>query len=324
MEIKNKSVLVSGGAGFIGSHVVDRLVKERPESIIVLDNFSLGKKENLEEAKKTFPKLKVINQDVADTKEVEKILEGNSVDIIFNLAVIPLPVSLEKPRWVFEENTKMTLTFLELARRGKFKTLVQFSSSEAYGSAIKVPMSENHPTNPTTTYGLSKLATDHLTLIYQNMYGIDASIIRPFNNCGPKQYAGNYIIPSTIRSIFSNKPIIIHGDGLQTRDWIYVTDTADAAIKICKTQSTRGKIINIASAKETTIKDLVHLIIKAADYKGKIIHTKPRPGDVRRHFADVSLAKSLIDFKCKVPLEDGIKNILKFYAKTMNLKNGKK
>ncbi len=317
MEIKNKSVLVSGGAGFIGSHVVDRLVKENPEKIVVVDNFFLGKKENLANAKKLFPKLKIINQDVADISKVNKIIEENGVDIVFNLAVIPLPTSLEKPVWVFEENVKMAFTFLELARKDKFKTLVHFSSSEAYGTALKAPMDEKHPTNPTTTYGSSKLAADHLTMIYHNMYGIDASIIRSFNNYGPRQNSGSYagVIPLTINRIKNNKPVIIHGDGLQTRDWIYVTDTADAAVKICKTRSTRGKIINIANGKETTIMDLIKLIVKTTGYKGKIIHTKPRVGDIRRHFADISLAKKLIDFKSKVNLEEGIGNLLEYYMK---------
>ena len=203
MEIKNKSVLVSGGAGFIGSHVVDRLIKEKPEKIIVVDNFFLGKMENLTHAKKPFPKLKIVNQDVTDISKVDKIIKDNNVDIVFNLAVIPLPTSLEKPVWVFEENVKMAFTFLELARRDKFKTLVHFSSSEAYGTALKTPMDEKHPTNPTTTYGSSKLAGDHLTMIYRNMYGIDASIIRPFNNYGPRQNSGSYagVIPLTLNRI---------------------------------------------------------------------------------------------------------------------------
>ena len=317
MEIKNKSVLVSGGAGFIGSHVVDRLIKENPEKIIVLDNFFLGKKENLAAAKRQFRSLKIINLDVTKTNEVGKIIKSNNVDVVFNLAVIPLPTSLEKPVWVFEQNVKMASTFLELARKDKFKTLVHFSSSEAYGTALKVPMNENHPTNPTTTYGASKLACDHLTMIYHNMYGIDASIIRPFNNYGPRQNSGSYagVIPLTINRIKKKEAIIIHGDGLQTRDWTHVTDTADAAIKICKTESTRGKIINIASGRETAIKDLINTIIKLTNHKGKIIHTKPREGDIRRHFADVSLAKKLINFKCRVELGNGLRNLLGYYLK---------
>lgn len=321
MKIKDKSVMVSGGAGFIGSHVVDRLIKEKPEKIIVVDNFFLGKKENLEDAKKSFPKLKIINQDVTNAPKVGKIIKENNVDIVFNLAVIPLPTSLEKPVWVFEENVKMAFTFLELARKDKFKTLIHFSSSEAYGTALKIPMDENHPTNPTTTYGSSKLAADHLALIYHKIYRIDVSIVRPFNNYGPRQNSGGYagVIPLTLKRIKKNEPLIVHGDGLQTRDWIYVIDTADAAIKICNTSSTRGKIINIASGKETTIKELMNMIIKATNYRGKIVHTEPRKGDIRRHFADISLAKKLINFKCNVALEEGIRNLLGYYLKQKNL-----
>ncbi len=137
--MRNKSVLVTGGAGFIGSHLVDRIIREEPENLIVVDNFFLGKESNLKNARAVYPALKVYNQDASDQDVMLKPLEAESVDVVFNLAVVPLPVSLVKPRWAFEQNVGITLVMCELAREDHFETPIHFSSSEAYGSSGKLP-----------------------------------------------------------------------------------------------------------------------------------------------------------------------------------------
>lgn len=315
MGLKNKSIIVTGGAGFIGSHLVDSIIRHSPEKITVLDNFFLGKKENLDEARKNFPKLDIISQDITDFKATKKIIESRSADIVFNMAVIPLPTSLERPEWTYEQNVKMTLNICEMQRKGLFKTLIQCSSSEVYGSAAHLPMKEDHPQRPMTPYAASKAATDSLAVSYHETFGMDISIPRPFNNYGPRQndrgYAG--VIPFTIRRIINNEIPVVHGDGKQTRDFIYVQDTADAIVDICLSEKTRGRIINIASGKETSIIGLISSIMRIMGCKKEIKHDGPRPGDVRRHMADISLARKLIGFKSAVEMEEGLARTVEYY-----------
>jgi len=319
MNLKNKSVLVTGGAGFIGSHLVDALTKENPEKIVVVSNFFLGKEENLNEAKKSFKNLKIYNQSVADFDSTKEIFEKENIDVVFNLAVIPLPASLEDPLGSTIENIRITTNVCELLRKGLFKKLIHFSSSEAYGSARYVPMDEKHPLNPETPYAASKAGTDLIVDSYYRTFNVDTVVLRPFNNYGPRQNAGKFagIIPLTIKRILNNEDIIINGDGEQTRDFVFVKDTANAAVEFAKNNNVIGKTINIATGREITINYLIDLIKKEFNYKGKIIHGQERPGDVRRHFADISLAKKLINYEPKVKFEEGIKITCDWYKKNL-------
>ena len=242
-------------------------------------------------------------------------MKKESLEVVFNLAIIPLPASLTDPRWVYEHNVGITLCLCELARKGYFQTLIHFSSSEAYGSCQYAPMDEQHPLNPTTPYGASKAATDHLVLSYCKSFGIDAAIIRPFNNYGPRQNEGNYagVIPLTIKRILSGEAPVVYGDGEQTRDYIYVTETANAAVEIYDCKDSRGKIINIASGSEISINKLVRLVSEYMDSSIDIIYESERPADVRRFIASVSLAQNLINFRPKISLEDGIKLTIEWY-----------
>lgn len=317
MGLNNKSVLVTGGAGFIGSHLVDRIIREKPSNLVVVDNFFLGKESNLLEAKRNYPALKITNLDASDYEGMVSLTRSENIQVVFNLAIIPLPASLTDPRWVYEHNTSITLCLCELARERYYDTLIHFSSSEAYGSCQYSPMDEKHPLEPTTSYGASKAATDHLVLSYCKSFGIDAAIMRPFNNYGPRQNEGNYagIIPLTINRILSGEAPVIYGDGEQTRDYIYVTDTADAAVKTYNNPNTRGKIINIASGSEISINKLVRLISEYMGNIGDIIYEVERPADVRRLIASINLARELIDFKPSISLEEGIKNTIDWYKR---------
>jgi len=319
MSLKNKSVLVTGGAGFIGSHLVDRLIDEGAEKIVAVDSLFLGKRRNLEDAFKRDPSVKLIEQDVTDEKAMEKILLDNGVDVVFNLAVIPLPASLENPAWTFTQNNNIAVSICELARKDKFKTLIHFSSSEAYGSSISGPMDENHPLNATTPYAASKAAGDLLVLSYCQTFGVDASIIRPFNNYGPRQNENSYagIIPLTIKRILRGESPVIFGDGKQTRDYLYVTDTAMAATKIYDAKITRQKVLNIASGKEVAIDYLMQLLVKYMDSDLEILYERDRPADVRRHIANIYLAEDYIDFKPTVMFEEGLKRTVDWYKKNI-------
>lgn len=297
---------------------MDRLIDEKPANLVIVDNFFLGKQRNLQHAKDNFP-IKVYNQDASDYDAMKEIIENESIDVVFNLAVIPLLSSHVNPVNDWNVNVNIVLVLCELIRKNKFSTLIHFSSSEAYGSAKKIVMDEYHPLHPTTPYAASKAAADLLVLSYCETFGIDASIMRPFNNYGPRQNEGSYagVIPITIKRIMGGMPPIIYGDGEQTRDYIYVTDTADAAIDVFNNKNTRSKIINIATGQEITIKKIITTIAEIMEFDEHIIYEDTRLADVRRHRGDISLAEKLIGFKTKVSFEDGIQQTIEWYKENI-------
>jgi UDP-glucose 4-epimerase len=314
--LAGRSVAVIGGAGFIGSHLVDRLVEEEPSGITVIDNLFLGTAENLEAAERRFPTLRVVEQDATDLEALDAVLAEVSAEVVFNLAVVPLPASLEQPRWSVEQNVALALVPCELGRRGRFRTLVHFSSSEAYGSAAYVPMDEAHPPVPSTPYAASKLAGDQVVLSYWHTFGLDAAIIRPFNNFGPRQNAGSYagIIPIVVERARRGDPIEIHGDGEQTRDFVFVRDTADAAIRVHAEPRTRGRVVNVASGREVSVNELVAVLLELLQADVEVVHGPPRPGDVRRHLAAIDLARELIGYEPRTSLRDGLAETVAWYA----------
>jgi len=316
LELRNKKILVTGGAGFIGSHLVDALIQEQPGNLIVIDNLFLGKKENLDSAFDQCPSLTFIEQDASEYEAMQSIIRKYKIDVTFNLAVIPLPTSLERPKWTVDQNIAITTTLCNLAKEQEFKTLIHFSSSEAYGSAINVPMSEEHLLSPTTPYAASKAADDHVVLSFCETFNIDASILRPFNNYGPRQndkaYAG--IIPIVINNVAKGEPIEIFGDGDQTRDFLYVTDTAYAAVAMYKFVQTRGQVTNVASGQEISVNSLVKTLLKILKAENHpVVHTDPRPGDVRRHCADIKKAQNLLNFNPKTNINDGLRATVNWY-----------
>jgi UDP-glucose 4-epimerase len=319
MSLKNRSVLVTGGAGFIGSHLVDRIISEEPENLVIVDNFFLGKESNLKEAQKIYPGLKIYREDASSQEKMEEIVKNECIDVLFNLAVIPLPASFSKPRWTFEHNVDISLTMCELARNDFFDTLIHFSSSEAYGTCEYAPMDENHPLKGKSPYAASKAASDQLIFSYYRTFGIKASIVRPFNNYGPRQNEGTYagVIPLTIKRILNNEAPVIYGDGKQTRDYLYVTDTADAAVSVYINTNTRGKVLNIASGKEISIETLIKAIATYLHCDIPIVYGPERQGDVRRHIANIFLAEDLIEFRPTVGLEEGLTRTISWYKENL-------
>lgn len=314
-KLEDKNVLVTGGAGFIGSHLVDRLIEENPNNIVVIDDLSLGNLANLEYAIKEFPEIRIEVQDSSQYYIMKQIIANQNIDVIFDLAVVPLPASLIYPKETVDINVSIVNCLSSLLKEGYYDTLVHFSTSESYGTANYVPMDEKHPINPETPYAASKVAGDYIVKSYANTFGLDTSIIRPFNNYGPRQNKGNYagIIPIVINSALRNMDIIIYGDGKQTRDFIYVKDTADAAIKIYKCEETKNEIINIASGVEIDMNTLVERILNLMKSNTRVLHRDPRPGDVMRHCADVSLANKLIGFEPKPMSDENLLETIDWY-----------
>ena len=315
-SLAGRSVLVLGGAGFIGSHLVDRLVDEAPRRVSVVDNLFLGREENLSDAATRLgDSLRFHNLDATDDEALARVIRDDETEVVFNLAVVPLPASLERPMWSVEHNVRLALVPCELLRTGAFETLIHVSSSEAYGSAEYVPMDEDHPPVPSTPYAASKLAGDQIVLSYQHTFGLDAAIIRPFNNFGPRQNAGSYagIIPIVVNRATAGEPIEIYGDGEQTRDFVFVRDTADAIVRIYEEPATRGRIVNIASGREVSVNELVRLLLDALGSDVPVNHVEPRPGDVRRHWASIDLARELIGYQPRTSLRDGLAETVAWY-----------
>ena len=316
--VKGKHVLITGGAGFIGSHLADLLIMEEVRKLTIIDNFFLGKAINLSEACLQMPGLQILHIDASDEHAIrEAFLKLETVDVVFDLAVIPLPTSLERPQFCFDTNVRITSVLCELLREGCFETLVHFSSSEAYGSARFVPMNEEHPLNPLTPYAASKAASDHLVRTYAATFGVDALVARPFNNYGPRQndqqYAG--VIPTMLSCAFEGRVFTILGDGQQTRDYIYVTDTVRAALDLYECPNARGLVVNIGSGQEISVIDLKTKIEHILGWTIPTQYQASRPGDVSRHLADITLLKGLVEFEPHISIDEGLIRTVEFYRK---------
>jgi len=303
-NLKGKNVLVVGGAGFIGSHLVEKLLEKKVKKIIVIDNLSVGKKENL---KQIYKKIVFKKANAETFKVLEKLIKKYKIEYVFNLATIALPFSFRFPKKTFDTNVKIILNLLELLRKKDFISLCHFSTSEIYGTSIYIPMDEKHPTIPTTTYAAGKLAADKALTSYYKMFNIDAFIVRPFNNYGPRQLISRNeigVIPKTIKRIFNNKPPIIYGNGKQIRDFIFVRDTVNYIINSF-TKIAPGDEVNICSNNPVKIKTLISLISKLMNNKKKILYKKERQADVFLHHGDNRKLKKII----KIKKENFLKNI---------------
>jgi UDP-glucose 4-epimerase len=315
--IKGKHALITGGAGFIGSHLADLLIAKGIGQLSIIDNFFLGTPSNLTQAYQSMPAMQVLHLDASVDNDVrETFSKLDSVNVVFDLAVIPLPTSLVRPQFCFDTNVRITSVLCELLREGCFETLVHFSSSEAYGSARADTMSEDHPLDPLTPYAASKAASDHLVRTYAATFGVDALVVRPFNNYGPRQndqqYAG--VIPTLLKCAFKGDVFTIFGDGKQTRDYIYVTDTVRAALDLYECSQARGKVVNIGSGQEISIIDLKTKIEHILGRPVPIEYHEPRPGDVHRHRADIALLKDLVGFEQQVSIDEGLARTVEFYG----------
>jgi len=311
-NVKNSTVLVTGGAGFIGSHLVDSLIKEKAKEVIVIDNMFLGSEENLKDAIKKGAIL--YKDDIEITSSLDYIFEKHDINIVFNCATKALNYSFVNPKNAFDTNVNGILNILEHQRNGHFKTLVHFSTSEVYGTAVYEPMDEDHPINPTTTYAAGKAAADIAVKSWINMYDLDAFIVRPFNNYGPRQNHKGYmagIIPITTYRILNDINPEIHGTGLQSRDFIYVLDTVDAILNLYPIME-KGDSINISTDGQVSMKELIHRIVDIMDYKGRILQKEARSADVECHNACNKKIKSMIDYKL-TSFEDGLNKTIQWY-----------
>lgn len=314
-DIRNKNVLVTGGAGFIGSHLCDALLQSGASKVVCVDNFFLGKMENISEAQK-HEKFVLYRDDARHFGVLQAILERERVEVVFNMATIALNYSFFNPFDAYMVNVSIANTLLELLKIGAYKTLIHTSSSEAYGTAKYSPMDENHPTDPTTPYAAGKAAADLMVHSFAKVLGLDISIVRPFNNYGPRQNAEGPlagIIPATAKRIKNGEKPLINGDGEQTRDFIFVGDTVRGLLLAYEKEDSRGKIINLGSGMDISMNSLLKLICEYMGYTGDWEHREGRMSDVRKLCADIKRAREVLGFEPQMSFEKGIETTLDWY-----------
>lgn len=314
-QIKKKNILVTGGAGFIGSHLCDELLRRGAGKVVCVDNFFLGKIENLSEAIEQ-ENFILYRDDARQFGVMQSIIEKEKIEVVFNMATIALNYSFFNPFDAYMVNVQIANTLLELLKVGAYKTLIHTSSSEAYGTARYSPMDENHPSDPTTPYAAGKAAADMMVHSFSKVMDMDISIVRPFNNYGPRQNAEGPlagVIPATAKRIKKGERPVINGDGEQTRDFIYVKDTVHGLLLAYEKEESRGMIINLGSGKEITMNVLLQGICNYMGYTGEWEHREERTSDVRNLCANIDRARKVLGFEPQTDFEDGIKETLDWY-----------
>lgn len=306
-------ILITGGAGFIGSYLCERYTKEG-HTVLCLDNFLSGNLLNVRHLL-IHRNFKLIEGDILDFELLERI--SRDVDAIFHLAAqIHVDRSYVEPRLTYEINVMGTQNILEVARIYDVKKVIHTSTSEVYGSAQYVPIDEKHPLDAPHPYGASKIAADRMCHAYVTTYGMNISIPRFFNIFGPRQRDIGYggVISIFTRRVLNDMPPIIYGDGKQTRDYTYVEDSV-RAFDLILNHNSRIDPINIGTGKEVSIVDLANLIIGLCGKKGKIkaVHVEPRIGEVKKLIADRTRAKEVLGWEPKYNLKDGLNNFIQWY-----------
>jgi len=312
VNLKDKRILVTGGAGFIGSELTRQLVGQGA-SVVVVDNLVNGKRENLAGLPQDQSALDM--SDIRDTAHMAYLLKD--VDIVFHLAALGVRHSIHAPLENHAVNASATLNLLIEARKADISRFVCVSTSEVYGTGYKVPMDEEHPTYPMTVYGAAKLAGEGYARAFFRTYDYPVVIIRPFNAFGPRSHHegdSGEVIPKMMLRAMAGEPLIIFGDGEQTRDFTYVSDTARGIIEVGLSDDAVGETFNLGSGKEITINHLANKIGKVLNKPEiEIIHDDPRPGDTLRLYADISKAQNLCGFQPQVKLEDALVMLRDWY-----------
>jgi UDP-glucose 4-epimerase len=311
MTRSGKPMLVTGGAGFIGSEVVRQLAAlDLP--VLVVDNLCNGRRENLAGLPGEQVQLHVL--DIRDRNAVNKLLRG--VDTVFHLACLGVRHSLHSPVENHEVNARGTLELLLAARRAGVGRFVHVSTSEVYGTAQQVPMSETHPTFPRTVYGASKLAGECYARAFRRTCGFPTVIVRPFNTYGPRcHHEGDCgeVIPKFLLRCLAGRPLVVFGDGGQTRDFTFVSDTARGILAAGLAEAVVGRTVNLGSGRETSVRELAQVTARVIGCTPQVVYEEPRPGDVRRLCADTTKARELLGFAPTTDLHTGLVQLRAWY-----------
>ncbi|MCR8455763.1 MAG: NAD-dependent epimerase/dehydratase family protein [Nitrososphaerota archaeon] len=298
-------VLVTGGCGFIGSHLVRRLIMCGHE-VIVFDNFSRAAYTKVEE-------LRVVKGDVRFKSTLANVL--NDVDVVFHLAALnDVGESIKKPLLYHKVNAEGTLNLLECCRKADVKKFIFTSTCAVYGEPVKLPINEEHPVKPLSPYAASKLAAEAYCKVYANCYDLDVLVFRLFNVYGPRQsksYGG--VISEFIKRVRAGKPPIIYGSGEQSRDFIHVDDVVECLVSALGYENNRGfELFNLGSGVAVTVNQLAEVILKLFGREDLIPIRRPaKKGEIFASCADVSKVEAKLGFRARVRLENGLKGLLK-------------
>ena len=324
MQNSSKKVLVTGADGFIGSHLVEMLVARgySVRALVFYNSFnSWGHLESLG----VLDKVEVVSGDIRDPFFCHDICKG--VDYVLHLAaLIGIPYSYKAPQSYVETNVGGTVNMLKAAEAASVKKFVHTSTSEVYGSALKVPISETHPLQPQSPYSASKISADMMALSFYHSFGLPVTVARPFNTFGPRQSA-RAVIPTMIMQLASGVKNVKLGATAPTRDFNYVTDTCDGFIKILEAEQVAGQVLNIGSGTEISIGHTFSMIKNIMNVEAGIEASadrlRPENSEVQRLCCDNSLLQKLTQYKPQVSFEQGLKNTIQWFLNDENLKKYK-
>jgi len=303
--------LITGGAGFIGSHIVTKL-ESMGEKVRVLDNFSCGKRSNLDGLE---GKIEVIAGDILDLDTLKKAAKGALV-VFHQAALRSVPFSVENPTLVNRVNVEGTLNVLTAARDAGVKRVVYASSSSAYGRGSMQPKKETDTPGPISPYAVSKLAGEYYCKVFSELYRLETVSLRYFNVFGPRQDANSQyaaVIPRFIQWGLEGSPLEVHGDGLQSRDFTYIDNVVAANLQAARTQLGIGGAFNVGQGETHTLLDLVAVMEKNLQMKLKRSHTAARAGDVRYTQADISESRRCLGYSPEVSFEEGLAKTVEFF-----------
>lgn len=314
--MRNKRVLITGGAGLIGSHIADVVAREEPQEILILDNFVRGRRENLHQAAST-GRVRIIEGDIRDRALLARVMDG--VDVVFHQAAIRITQCAEEPRLAFDVLAGGTFDVLEAAIKASVSKVVAASSASVLGLAESFPTTEDHhPYNNRTIYGAAKVFNEGLLRSFTEMYGLNYVALRYFNVYGPRMDVHGVYTEVLIRwmeRIAAGRPPIILGDGTQTLDFVHVRDIARANLLAAKSGVT-DEVFNVASGTETSLKDLAQLL---ARIMGSSIEPQYEPARkvnaVTRRLADMRKAERLLGFKTAISLEEGLRELIGWWQR---------
>ncbi len=310
-ELAKKKILVTGGAGFIGSHIAERLVHEGYD-VVVLDTLRTGSRANLAPIadRVTFIEGSILNREI-----LKKSMDG--VAYVFHEAAIPsVPESVEHPRETHEVNVAGTLAVFEAAKEAGVKRVVFASSCAVYGDSPIVPKVETMPVAPLSPYATEKVTDELYGALFSSLYGLETVGLRYFNVFGPRQdphseYSG--VISKFITQAQKNEPITIYGDGEQTRDFVYVGDVVEANVHALERDGISGKVFNIARGESVTLNELFSHVKTLTGLEGEAHYSEARKGDIRQSSADISSARAFLAYHPQVSLEDGLRATIAYF-----------
>jgi dTDP-glucose 4,6-dehydratase len=312
----SKSVLVTGGAGFISSNLVRHLLESTEHDVVSLDALTYaGNMDNLADVM-GHERLHFVHGDIRDPELVGEIVSG--VDVIVNAAAEShVEKSIEEGASEFvTTNVEGTQILLDAIRRTPVERFILFSSSEVYGTAESAPMDEEHPLNPRSPYAATKAGADRLAYSYYVTYGLPITIVRPFNNYGPHQHPEK-VVPRFVTQALMDEPLTVHGDGHASRDWVFVEDVAEAidAVIAAHVDRIAGEVINIATGRDISVEEIADLVLERLDKPASMkVHTPERPGQVDRHIGSTDKAAKLLGWRARTSFEEGLERTIGWYG----------